>query len=79
MRTMPGFATDPSDPTKAIPIPVARDWDKLVRALIARPLTAAEDARVAWMRRCNWTARVAAEDVLGRTLTTAEFASRRSE
>lgn len=73
MQTMPTQTTPTYDiPSVEIPAIPMTEWNTLVRAWIGRPVTPQEEQRIEQMARHNWTARVVAEDILGRDLTTEE-------
>ncbi len=59
-----------------IPALMPDKWADLVEALIARSITTEEKQRIEKMARHNWTARIVAEDILGRDLTTEEVEER---
>jgi len=71
MRCMPIETVD-----GPIPALLPDKWAELVGALIARPTTKEEKQRIEKMARHNWTARIVAEDILGRDLTTEEVEER---
>lgn len=65
---------------REIPVPAIPpgDWMDAVRALVARPLTDDDLLMAKKMASRNWTVRVAAEAILGRSLTEGELQSRRT-
>ena len=76
MRTMPKIIhADPMAPNgKVIDLPSipATDWDAMVRRMIGRAVTEDEARKLDRMATAHWTARVAAEAILGHDLTTEE-------
>lgn len=78
MRKMPiiisGADALPHQPMIIPSLPLD-EWHDLVRAFINRELTVDEIAQVEKMAAHNWTARVAAEAIIGRDLTTEEVAA----
>ncbi len=81
MRTMPRVIAADKDlgtPTFALPAVSGDVWLNGVKALVARDLTPAELDRCERMARHNWSIIVAAEDILGRTITHEEVEARRN-
>lgn len=79
MRKMPSVIHDPiTGEGIELPCLVAGDWSAAVVALVGRTLTEQEKARVTQCYNHNWSVRVTAEDILGRSLTAEEVQERKT-
>lgn len=79
MRRMPTFILKRTTSrcgfrTSNIPAIKPKQWNAMVRAMIGRNTTHDEDARIEEMAEHNWTARVVAEEILGRDVAEEEMA-----
>ena len=69
MQTMPTIMSDGVQ----VPTLPAGEWNRLVLAMIGRPITPEERRKIQRMAGHNWTARVTAEAILNRDLTSQEL------